>query len=530
MNTPPELPESSLLLRFLRWLFSWRIVRRALLTLVALITLLVLVVTEENYRGKRAWQRYKSEQVALGEQLDLKSFIPPPIPDDRNLAMTPLLKPLHEFVKDPVKNQYRQAVPKSRIHGLSATQGAGDRVRAPGSGSLEKGNLVDLAAWQNFYRGNTNYPQPSSPLEPAHHVLTALAKFDAELAELQAAAVARPDCRFNLPYDDDCPFAILLPHLGGLKAPCSVLSLRATARIASGQTDAALSDIRLGLRLSDGVRQEPVLISHLVRMAMIQVALQPVAEGLARHAWTDAQLADLDKMIGSVDVLAEYQWAMRGERAFSMAGLDWMKRASLKDLNMLGNGSADQGGLDWKGVIPSGFIDHNKVHIAALHSQFTLAVIDAKSRRAHPEYSDAMDKTCQKPTRSPYKIMASLLMPAVSKCAQRTAALQTLLDQLRVACALERSRLAAGSYPDALDSLAPRYLPAVPQDILSGQPLIYRKPGQTYLLYSVGWNQRDDGGQRVFKASDPSTLDISATDWVWPCPSDWPTGEPRKKK
>ena len=37
---------------------------------------------------------------ARGERLDMAAFIPPRIPDEQNLAMTPLLKPLFEFEFD----------------------------------------------------------------------------------------------------------------------------------------------------------------------------------------------------------------------------------------------------------------------------------------------------------------------------------------------------------------------------------------------------------------------------------------------
>ncbi len=35
----------------------------------------------------------------------------------------------------------------------------------------------------------------------------------------------------------------------------------------------------------------------------------------------------------------------------------------------------------------------------------------------------------------------------------------------------------------------------MPQDLFSGGPLIYRPSDKGYLLYSIGVNGRDDGGQ-----------------------------------
>ena len=56
---------------------------------------------------------------------------------------------------------------------------------------------------------------------------------------------------------------------------------------------------------------------------------------------------------------------------------------------------------------------------------------------------------------------------------------------------------AKGSPPDSLASLVPEFLSAVPQDPFGSGPLVYRRTEQEYLLYSLGGNRKDDGGQRV---------------------------------
>jgi hypothetical protein len=60
--------------------------------------------------------------------------------------------------------------------------------------------------------------------------------------------------------------------------------------------------------------------------------------------------------------------------------------------------------------------------------------------------------------------------------------------------ALKRFQLTHGDLPDSLTQMVPEYLPAVPQDPFSDGPFIYRREPNGYLLYSVGYNGRDDGG------------------------------------
>jgi hypothetical protein len=53
-----------------------------------------------------------------------------------------------------------------------------------------------------------------------------------------------------------------------------------------------------------------------------------------------------------------------------------------------------------------------------------------------------------------------------------------------------------GHPPASLADLASEYFAQIPLDPYGNGPLVYRKHGEGYLLYSVGWNRIDDGGQR----------------------------------
>src|SRR5208283_1868387 len=110
---------------------------------------------------------------------------------------------------------------------------------------------------------------PVQPQSPAEDVLLALSKYDSTIEELRQAANQRPYSRYPLNYEGVFPPAILLPHLASLKGCVRVLELRAIAELDSGQSEKALDDIKLMLRLADSIRAEPILISHLVRIALI---------------------------------------------------------------------------------------------------------------------------------------------------------------------------------------------------------------------------------------------------------------------
>ena len=102
---------------------------------------------------------------------------------------------------------------------------------------------------------------------------------------------------------------------------------------------------------------------------------------------------------------------------------------------------------------------------------------------------------------------------------RRIVYVQELVDLARVACALERHRLALGEFPETLDALSPRFIGTIPHDIIGGQPLHYRRADNgSYVLYSVGWNGKDDGGAFEKEAEDRE-LDLGNGDWVWQSPT-----------
>jgi hypothetical protein len=107
-----------------------------------------------------------------------------------------------------------------------------------------------------------------------------------------------------------------------------------------------------------------------------------------------------------------------------------------------------------------------------------------------------------------------MLLPALGRFAEKCARAQSSVDLARVACSLERCRLANGQFPDTLDALAPKFIAKLPHDVINGRPLKYRRTddGQ-FVIYSVGLNETDDGGiVGLTKAGSP---DWEKGDWVW---------------
>lgn len=73
----------------------------------------------------------------------------------------------------------------------------------------------------------------------------------------------------------------------------------------------------------------------------------------------------------------------------------------------------------------------------------------------------------------------------------------SLCSLIMTEAAVRRYAIENGSPPESLADLVPEYLPAVTVDPYGDAPLRYRRIEDGYLLYSVGANGVDDGGQHA---------------------------------
>lgn len=490
----------------------WRWSRNLAIVFFSLIALLLAVCLFENWRGTRAWRNFQAEMLANGEKLDYRDFIPARVPDADNFAATPLLVPLLDYDGSvPGDGKWRDPEGKRRIDALSGAFANAGKKKSPAAGVWLTGQPIELDDWAEFFVGHTNYPGVTKGTNAAETILAALRKFDGELTELQSAS-ARPHSVFPVHYEDS--FYTLLPHLATFKGISSVVRLRALARLHSGERDEAVQDTRLSLRLAESVAAEPFIISQLVRIAILQTAVQPIWEGCVRHEWTEAQLVELQKALAQINLLADYGRSMRGERAFNNAALDQMRTGKQRLSELLGDDGSGPV-IDGARTLIGGWIRQNQIVIGRLHQKRTIPLVDAEKHRVFVPLAREAEDMPELQSKSPYNIFARLLMPAVTKLAIKFAACQTSLDLARVACALERHRLAHREYPAQLDLIAPRFIEKIPTDVITGEPLKYRREADgTFTLWSVGWNERDDQGA-VGIVKGGKSQDHQTGDWVW---------------
>lgn len=519
--------------RFSDWLLSPRIVRRELIVLAWILTGIALFYGEEDWRGRRGWTRYSESLKAEGNELDFKAYIPKPIPDADNFAANPEVQSW--FVLTTNSDGWHSASNRWETDVFGHAQSTISNT------DLLPLHFTDLVGWQmalaaaqtnqtdfngKFVSGKLDL---ASRAQAAPAVLEALKPIDSRLAALHAAS-QRPDSVYPVVYLQDDPWGILLPHLANIKSASQRLDLRACAELAAGQSDRALQDIQLILRLCDSLKSEPFLISYLVRVAVFQIAVHPVWEGLAEHRWSDAQLRELQTSLSRYDFIGDMKRPFDAERSAGILTADLLASGKFH-LNDLAGGPTD---VDSKAanvfgrVVPHGWYEMEKLNYTRLYDLQLDGAFDVHQKRVFPDRMTSNSNALEQAFagREPistictrHQLLAAMMLPSLVKIPMKGGFAQAAADQSTLACALERYRLAHGHFPDKLEALTPDFISSLPHDVISGDAYKYRRGengSSPFVLYSVGWNEKDDDGTTILKGK---SMNLTEGDWVWEYPA-----------
>jgi len=525
----------------LRRLFSRKQWPKYLFAVASLATLVGLLLALENRRRVQAQPNVAAAGLAVAERAAAEKLIPPPVPDEQNFGATPYFALMFDKAtlstsKSRWPDDFSRADQWPRRIPALAESPEGKKT-----GRL----MTDLVAWKKSFElafdlsaaadkreeiVAADFADPAANAQAAPTVLEALKPYEPVLAELHAAN-KRPYCRFDIKYNFENPWGILLPHLAFMKQTCQLLRLKASAELAAGHSEQALQDVLLMLRLVDSPKDEPTLISQLVRVACLEITFQPIWEGLAGRRWSDQQLQTLQARLEQFDFISDLKLALEAEKVWGNVtiGLVRDKRTPGYLLSLLeSEGKAESWQKEADRVLvkaPRDWFDQEQGNYNQLFDERLLSGFDIAGRRVYPRVADENVQHLAKTLRNKdtvlkeHRLFATVFLPALTRVHLKLAGAQGYTDLAAVACALERHRLATGLFPETLAALSPRFLKRVPHDVITGQPLRYQRTddGQ-FLLYSVGWNETDDAGELAFFASGRGP-EKKEGDWVWRYPS-----------
>ena len=464
-------------------------------------------------------EAYKKLLRAKGEKLTINEVQPPPVPAESNCV-------------DAVEAAFRMI----------------------GSGGAYVPNTMKMIAPG---KALVSWAQPEVR---AYDFTNSWEDFSAAVAADQPAVerlrqvLVRPQLDFHLDYQKG--FTMLLPHLAPMKRAAQKLSAATVADLHNGDTGAAATNICVLLALVRANQNEGTIISHLVRIAMTAIASAATWDYLQATNVTDAQLAMLQKSWEQMEFFHSAENSFLMERAITTMGIEKLRASHAEFSRLTGSGLLSPSpasspstvgvlGLDamikstklavGEAMWRSSWSYTEELHLLQTHEVVfeTLRAMQT-NQLLKPDY-DAMTARISSlgltnAGEAFFRALeisdfreefdANFVSGTISKSMRIEAARRVVI----AAIALKRFQVKHGQWPETLGELVPEFFAAVPIDPFDGKPLRYHPNADgTYLLYCVGEDGVDDGGDPTLPASITSTVfywqNNKARDWVWPQPA-----------
>ena len=390
-------------------------------------------------------------------------------------------------------------------------------TRSPASqappGSLIGDSLQVAAAGSNLFRVRLYWRVYSAAdylawTQPAVSDLNVLRK-----------ALERPHARMDGNYER--PYERPILNFVLMRTVAKMLAQRAQCYLLLGQPEAAWHELTVVRDMCRMLEEPPTskgttLTGVMFDTVITGLYLSVVQDGLRLQAWREPELAAMQKQLQEINLLPALREGMRAERAASCRTFEITPPAEL--VKLFASGGDDHslwGRLKNPRFLlirfaPRGWLYQNMCS-GAIENRLIVSSLDISNDQVLPHIADATSNQAQTALShfAPYTFIFKATLHDFLFATQRLAQKQTLANETFVACGLERCRLAHGQYPETLEALVPQFAEKLPHDIVGGQPLKYRRTADgQFLLYSVGWNETDDGGV--------PGKSVTEGDWVWP--------------
>jgi hypothetical protein len=336
-------------------------------------------------------------------------------------------------------------------------------------------------------------------------------------ALLEARKVANLPCgRYPIIWSPDA-LSTNLPDIQDSRTIGTLLMMDVIHAAQEKDSTMALVSWRALFNTSRAVGDEPMIVPQLIRIAIRGVALEQLDRVLAQLQISESELADIQRMLVEDDKQPCLLIAARGDRASLHRFMEALKRGDAKTSTIMGPGFAGARGISSylgfrsKGLDEWGYSalvgPKDSAHAGMLEILTEFVEI---AKLPFEKQGSRLQVLLSKMKAQPY--LARLVcepMDRVYKAFQRS---QAGLRCAIVGLAVERYRLKHQRWPDSPSSLVPDYLEEVPTDPHDGNHLRYRRLADGVVIYSVGPDQQDNGGNLTRNPTAPGT-DIGFRLW-----------------
>jgi hypothetical protein len=348
---------------------------------------------------------------------------------------------------------------------------------------------VPIADWPpvDLVNALSNRP-PQESLSPDEYgrLCNELNELEAALAEGRKLS-GMPRGRHHLVYTRPNLYSALLKDQQLSRQVANLMRLSAVRHAEDGDLRAALSDCRAIVNSGRSIGDEPLLISMLIRNACVNLGCTTVRDVLAQGEPPLSELTALQTLLADEDAFPDLLTGVRGERGAVHEMVIGVNSGALSLKNV--SGGAPSTAEDLLSILLRPKFKSEHPEILSLMTRY----VEAARLPMHEQA--AVEETLNAEIRSTrFAILTRLIVPAVGHVAAFSRRKHAWMRCLIACLAAERYRQVHHEWPVSLDALVPAELSAVPIDPFDGHPIRYRKLADGVVLYSIGQDGTDDGG------------------------------------
>jgi hypothetical protein len=324
-------------------------------------------------------------------------------------------------------------------------------------------------------------PHPTEPLSPdLKALLERYIRANSRTLKSLHDAAAITECRYPVDFSAG-PGGAWMLHIPNVRDGGRLLCLEAVLLAENRDAEGAAKATEAVLHIAQSLEKEPMMISHIVRLATANVGSVALERALNRIEFTAESLVKLQEAFrdvrveeGLVRAIAENRCSLLGvfekPQALNRESFDHLPSVPFLEAYAALGLSAREG------VIFLDYMDEclRIAQLPMFERSAALGAIEARFRARKGIFLREARYTTE------------LIRRATQEAVWIGMAVTTL--------AVERYRLAHAKPPETLGQLVPDYLAAVPEDPFDGAPLRYQRLGRGFAVYSVGQDGKDDSG------------------------------------
>jgi hypothetical protein len=310
----------------------------------------------------------------------------------------------------------------------------------------------------------------------------------------------------------------MIPRVEAVRSAAELLVADTSRALRADETGAAYENVIALLSMSQQLNEGPVFVTGMHSIAVQELAIDRIEHVLTTRpsAWSDQQLVELAHRLGAfkfncdrwldservqmLDMVQRiYSDDGRGDGQITYEGLRWLNSRG----NLWGD-AGRQGDAGVRLVLCAGMpiavgAMASRAEIEQKLDQLILMAATDFQRPLWDERKRSASSELRRWARSPWlriKYAPILVMsPAFQAVDMARSRGDGRGEGALIGIALELYHREHGKWPKSLAELSPRWLPKLPADRMTGQPLHYQIINNRPVVYSVGADRDDDEGR-----------------------------------